>query len=170
MDIDCNLVEDIWSIKLLWPEDPDFYIDPFIQHNLKKWHPKTTVSQIPFVFMVGSKYLEALNDNWSLYGWSTWLKSLQKHSFPKKITIIHLDDHDDLMSPKAYFHQGRLYDIFTKKLISIYEPQSIKSAILSGAIGIGEFILPLLCEFPSVEIRHLCQSTEPHTTIQRQII
>lgn len=170
MFVDCNLVRDNWSINLSWPENPDFYIDPIIPENLKIWHPEARISQVPFTFMMESKYLEALNDNWSLYGWSKWLQNPKKKPFSKKITIIHLDDHEDLMSPKAYFHQGKLYDIFTKRLISVFNPQSIKSAILSGAIGIGEFIIPLLLECPCVEIIHLSQTMAMQANKKNSII
>jgi len=159
-EINCQLIDGFWSIHLSWPQDPLFYIDNLLEKNIKKWDSNLKINQIPKAYKRGANYLEALNDNWSLYGWSHWIQNFQDGLFPEKLTIIHLDDHDDLMSPKTFLREGKLYDMFANKIISIKDPQSIKAAILSGAIGIGEFIVPLLWELPCVEIRHLCQKEQ----------
>lgn len=157
--VNCRRANDIWNIKLSWPTAAEFYIDPKITKNIAKWATNVDVPHIPFSLKQYEKYQESLNDNWTLYAWSKWWCTLiQKKRMPSKIIIFHLDDHDDLMNPKIYINNGNLYDLLTKKQISIHDPDSIRSAITSSSIGIGEFILPLLWEVPlDIEIRHLSE-------------
>ena len=157
--VDCKRVKDNWNIDLFWPSSSEFYIDPKITEGVSEWASNVHVSDIPFSLKNYGKYQESLNDNWTLYAWGKWWGDLnQRKSLPAKIIILHLDDHEDFMSPKIYVKDGNLYDLLTNKLTSIHDLNSIKSAILSSSIGIGEFILPFLWEIPlKVEIRHLCE-------------
>lgn len=159
MAVSCNQINDLWNIDLSWPKNPEFYIDPNIEEGISNWASNVQITDIPFSLKVSEHYQESLNDNWTLYAWSKWWKSLSQSSRSSfsKITILHIDDHEDMMSPKLYVHKGKLFDLLIHQPLSIEDPESIKSAILSSSIGIGEFILPFLWEVPcEIEIRHLC--------------
>lgn len=148
-----------WDLELSWPTDAAYYIDPQIEDMLKKWNPNLSICDIYSSRKEYGKYQESLNDNWTLYAWSRWWKeTIQQGTLPDKITILHLDDHDDLMSPKLYVKGDSLHSLLNHRKVQVSDPSSIESAITDGSVGIGEFILPFLWDFPGhIEIRHLCQ-------------
>jgi hypothetical protein len=74
---------------------------------------------------------------------------------PNELILIHVDDHDDLMSPRLALRDGVWVDIITQRGLDLTEPTTISDAIISGAIGIGSFILPLIHQVPKVDVRHL---------------
>jgi hypothetical protein len=78
---------------------------------------------------------------------------------PFEVVVLHVDDHDDLMSPRIWQHEDIWIDAITKNEIDLLRSDTIYTAIKSGSIGIGSFIVPLLHHIPKVHIRHLC-STE----------
>jgi hypothetical protein len=68
---------------------------------------------------------------------------------------LHPDDHDDLMSPDLLRTDGALTDLLTSRVFDLWQPESVHSAIASGAIGIASFIVPLLHFGPRIHVRHL---------------
>lgn len=72
--------------------------------------------------------------------------------------ILHVDDHTDLMTPRLTLHDGTLRDSISGKVIDLYEPVSVQSAILSEAIGVGSFMSPFIHTVPRVHLRHLSQT------------
>jgi hypothetical protein len=81
---------------------------------------------------------------------------------PERVVVLHVDDHDDLMSPRIVRDGGRWIDAITRCPFELSDQDSIRAAIHSGAVGIGSFIVPLLFHLPRVDIRHL-YSPRPRT-------
>jgi hypothetical protein len=155
-------VDDGWSIHLERPHHEDFYIDPCLRHGLEWWSNhfgRIDIASIPFaIYRIRGLQL-SLNDSWTLYAWSRWL---QERVEPKSsfacITVLHLDDHDDLMTPRVTLDGEEFSDLISGSVIDLWQPGTVAAAVKSGAIGIGSFMAPLLHEFPNVHVRHLCSS------------
>lgn len=151
---------DGWSISLTRPQTTDCYVDPRINEGLRWWsetYHKMDVPSIPFAHHQAQGYQLSLNDTWTIYSWSRWMAGLPVHeTLPPTITLLHLDDHDDFMTPRIILEEAKWRDSITGQFFDLWEPASVKGAVKSGAIGMGSFMSPLLHTFPSVHVRHLC--------------
>lgn len=153
-----------WDIRLARPANSDFYIDPDLGRGLEWWSKRfseTDIAGIPAALHRARGWQLSLNDSWTLYSWSKWFEELDRGSHaPECITVLHLDDHDDLMTPRVEREEANGFrDLITGARIELYRPETVAAAVTSGAIGIGSFMAPLLHQFRSVHVRHLC-STE----------
>lgn len=153
-----------WNIRLFRPDDADFYIDPNLGEGLEWWSTNfahVDVAEIPVAFHRAKGWQLSLNDSWTLYSWSKWLQhSGQPTETPGCVTVLHLDDHDDLMTPRIRFDASTSFrDLITGATINLRQPETVAASVISGAIGIGSFMAPFLHRFPNVHVRHLC-STE----------
>jgi hypothetical protein len=158
--VSSNLIGDLWSIDLQFPDFPEYYIDPHIMEGIAWWKSDLTISEIPFAVKTNQDFQLSLNDSWTLLAWSQWLSTyVERMGFPNEIIILHVDDHDDLMSPRIWDGKFGWNDAITGENVSLLKPNSIAKAIKSGAIGIGSFIVPLLHSIQRVQIRHLCATT-----------
>ena len=100
--------------------------------------------------------LSSLYDTWTLYGWSEWLAQKCDANVSSPV-ILHVDDHKDLGSPRLFIEDDGLRDPLTSEIFELANPESVQSAILSGAVGMGSFMTPFLRAVPRAEVRHLCQ-------------
>lgn len=149
--------DNFWAIKLIFPDFLDFYVDSNLENGLSWWGSGLTVSDIPLAFRRERKFQLSLNDSWTLFSWSKWLSNhVEKVGFPSEVIILHVDDHDDLMSPRVFHEKSIWKDLITGQELDLLKPDSIKNSIESGAIGIGSFIVPLVHRIPKVHVRHLC--------------
>lgn len=163
-----------WRINLVCPDHAEFYIDPQLSQGIEWWSQnfgKIDVSEIPYALHRAKGWQLSLNDSWTIYSWSRWLKDASvAFDINDRITVLHLDDHDDLMTPRVLVEeQNQFRDLISGAEIDLCRPETVEAAVKTGAIGIGSFMAPLLHRFSRVEVRHLC-STEyrdarkgPHT-------
>ncbi len=153
----CSVVDDGWLLTLGWQDKPERYKDPNILTGLHWWSPRLSISEVPTAVRQESGFQLALNDCWSLVAWSRWISDqAAQQDLPNELVLLHVDDHDDLMSPRIVRNERRWVDAITGEEFSLLDVSSVASAIESGAVGIGSFIVPLLYEVPRVHIRHLC--------------
>jgi hypothetical protein len=162
-----------WSLTLSRPAEADCYVDPRLAEGLRWWaetYHEVDVAAIPFARFRAPGFQLSLNDSWTIYSWSRWLAGLQGHdALPSAVTLLHLDDHDDLMTPRIIIAGSTWRDAITGNAFDLRQPDSVESAVRSGAVGIGSFMAPLLHALPSVHVRHLCATeyaarrTGPHT-------
>jgi hypothetical protein len=116
-------------------------------------------------FLLGSNNIFSLLESWIPYGWSLFF--LKENKAPRNLTIIHLDDHADLMSPHISVDvKGNWKDMFTGECISFSDSESIKKAIESGAITLGSIVTLLVHYVENVTVLHLKQNDK---TILRYI-
>lgn len=153
-----------WRIHLARPDDGQFYIDPDLNRGLEWWAQTfgpLSVSEIPYAFHRARGWQLSLNDSWTLYSWSMWLgRAAADVGNHETITVLHLDDHDDLMTPRVVVEGPKTFrDLISGSQVDLCKPETVATAVRDGAIGIGSFMAPLLHCFPRVEVRHLC-STE----------
>jgi len=158
--VSSTLVDESWSIDLQFPNFSEYYIDPNIMEGLAWWQSELAISEIPFAVRKEQRFQLSLNDSWTLLAWSQWLSDyVEKIGLPSEIIILHVDDHDDLMSPRIWQGESGWSDAITGKSVNLLEPDSISNGIRSGAIGIGSFIVPLLHAIQRIQIRHLCATS-----------
>jgi hypothetical protein len=145
-----------WRVTVKPAPTADCYVDPRLDDGLCWWDAKASVTDIPYAFRGDNGIFVALSDAWTLLSWSQWLATLAAP--PEHVTIVHLDDHDDLMSPRLAHRAGGFTDLLTGAEVDLTKPATVHDAITSGAIGMGSFVAPLLHSLPSVDIRHLCDT------------
>lgn len=156
-------LEDRWLIQLERPSD--FYgcysLDPTLKTGLSWWGPCARVCDIPVEHRVNDKGLLAIEDQWVPYSWSLYFQQLK--SIPKELILLHIDDHQDMMSPRVgYRCDGRFVDYITRDSFSLLEPEKVKGAILSGAIGKGSILTPLIWSVDKIHVRHLSYRPYPY--------
>lgn len=76
------------------------------------------------------------------------------------LVLVHLDDHADMMPTFLARRGGGLVDPSTGRTFDPCDAGDWQSPILSGAIGIGSFVTPLLHAGRTVHIRHLNNSRD----------
>jgi hypothetical protein len=151
------LIDEEWSITLDWPTTADYYVDPRLMEGLSWWSKNLSVGDIPLAVRPQNGWQLSLNDSWTLFSWSRWLaRCADKSVLPNEVVLLHVDDHDDLMSPRLWLNQGGFLDAISHQPVDLLVPETVSTAIASGAIGIGSFIVPLLHQIPQVHVRHLC--------------
>lgn len=116
-------------------------------------------------FAVNDDNIFCFLESWIPYGWSCYFS--KKNTPSKKITVIHFDDHADLMSPQIGINENDEWlDLLTNKKIDFLYSDSVKSAIESGAITIGSILTILVYFCNSVKILHFKQKVD---TIERKL-
>jgi hypothetical protein len=153
--------EEGWLICLERPQERygSYTHDKAMSHGLEWWKKGSTISDIPFDKKLFANGLLAIEDQWMPYSWSRYFHRIGK--IPSEVILLHLDDHQDMMSPRIGKRlDGKLFDYITGDSLSLDDPKSVEAAILSGAIGKGSILLPLLWSVEKVHVRHLCY--RPH--------
>ncbi|RYZ87224.1 MAG: hypothetical protein EOP04_12215, partial [Proteobacteria bacterium] len=150
-----ELIESEWVIRPYWPATAEYFADPDVHRGIEWWRAGLALDRIHFEVAQNELYQLSLNDSWTAYAWSRWLSSRNETS-SGKVTILHVDYHKDLMSPRLIGSGSGFKDILTGAEFMLDEPVAVKASILSGAIGVGSFMVPFLHQFEDVEVRHLC--------------
>lgn len=148
---------DTIEVDLVAPDDDAYYIDPQLISHLANWAPPISLIEIPDLHARRPTYGIGLNDGWTVWSWSCWLKRRhQSGNDPRSVIVLHVDDHEDLMCPRvAVEEDGRLVDLITGQVVDLGQPESVEAALKSGAIGMGSFVAPLMHHLPEVHVRHL---------------
>lgn len=159
-----------WRLELRWPDEPERHVDPRLSDHLRGWAPG--LGQMVGTVRRQGRVTTALYDTWTLVSWADWAAA----SRPRRdahLTILHVDDHRDLMSPRLFIEDGGLRDPIAGTLFDFGDPNSVRRALGSGAVGMGSFLTPVLHAFPNAEVRHLCQPPKAPSTavfeIQRNL-
>lgn len=145
-----------WSVRLRWPTVKELYKDPRLSSGLSDLFGTSLSENIGSTrpFKHGCVSL-CLNDSWTLLDWSQVLTSVDA----KPLVVVHVDAHSDLMTP--LLESGRedsLRDLLTGRDFSLSSPLSVASAIESGAVGIGSFIVPFLWQADCEMLIHICHA------------
>ena len=119
-----------WEIQLARPTNPDFYIDPVLSAGLEWWSKsfgRTDVAGIPTALHRTRGWQLSLNDSWTLYSWSKWLQELDcGNGSSECLTVLHLDDHDDLMTPRVAREGTNTFrDLITGATVELHRPETV---------------------------------------------
>ena len=148
-----------WEIDLNWPSNADYYVDPCLEQGLAWWRAGTAITEIHRQVSHTPRGQLSLIDSWTLFSWSNWLAERRMSGkVTNEVVILHVDDHTDLMTPRLNLYDDNWRDSITGGVFDLYEPASVQSAILSGAIGVGSFMSPFIHTVPRVHLRHLSQT------------
>lgn len=156
-DIDAQAlpIEGGWRLDLAWPSDPERHVDIRIREALSAWGG-IGLDGMAAARRRSGRVLTSLYDTWSLLTWCEWAARV-KPLPTDQITILHLDDHRDLMSPRLAIEGDELVDMITDEPFDVMDAASVLSACYSGAVGMGSFLTPFLLAFPNCDVRQLCQ-------------
>ena len=153
-----SLAEDRWTIDLTWPDFEAYFVDPQVPSQLGWWRPGLHVGEMRRAVMWSGNGQLSLDDAWTLFAWSKWLKGRDGVIPHGGVTVIHIDDHRDMMTPRIAWDGTAWNDLLTGQEFTIFDPEKVRAAIMSGAIGIGSFFAPFLHQLQNVVVRHLSQS------------
>lgn len=142
-------------VELVSPPTPQFYVDPLIEDGLEWWGSGAAIEDVPNLYRRQNGLTVAMNDAWCLYSWSRWYSALSLERRSQQVCVLHIDDHEDLMTPRVLIGEGGLEDQLTGKPVGLDDPDSVRASILSGAIGMGSFVAPAVATFSAVKFRHL---------------
>lgn len=160
-----TLVEGKFEVCLERPSSPygSFGHDKAIKPGLDWWKKGTRIRDICVEYKGLNKGMLALEEQWIPLAWSNAFKALGE--IPEEIVLLHLDDHQDMMSPRIGKRiDGEMIDYITGEHIDFMDPATVKSAIKSGAIGKGSILTPLIWSIPKIHVRHLTFRPHPNTT------
>jgi hypothetical protein len=146
-----------WRLELRWPAAAASYVDPRLAAGLRWFAPDLLVSDIHLGIRLENGFQLSLDDSWTLLSWCAWLREQRER--PQTLTVLHLDSHADLMSPRLSCAGGRWLDLLSGEPVDLAAPGSVVSAIRSGAVGIGSFIVPFLHLVPGLRLCHLCPAS-----------
>ena len=145
-----------WEIAVSRPDRAAYYVDPNLPSGLD-WYSRTfgavDVAAIAHAVHRSPAFQLSLNDSWTLWSWALWLNHRSLSDLD--VTILHVDDHDDLMTPRLLV-RDRIIDALTGKEFRLDVPSTVEPAIRSGAIGVGSFMSPFIRAARRVDVRHLC--------------
>ena len=138
-------------------------LDHNIWGSLNRIAPGWRTVDIPRILYRDDSTLVAFDDSWSAVSWSHWWTKDRRADPSVQVVLLHADDHKDLTSPFLLQVGEQWRDPLTNRNVSFADPESVASAVLSGSIGIGCFIVPLVHTVRSVQIRHLRAFALPAT-------
>lgn len=137
-----------WEIALRAPTSAASFVDPRLGEGLAWWGDGVTAATVSLAVRLDAGFQLALDDCWTLFAWSC-------RDEPEEVDVLHLDSHADLGSPRLGREGGGWRDLLTGDPVALAAPESVASAIASGAIGIGSFFAPFLAAAPATRIVHL---------------
>jgi hypothetical protein len=155
--------EDHWHVRLERPSTPygNYEYDLEIREALAWWKQGTRIRDIPFEKkFLSDNFFLAIEDQWMPLSWSHFFKRLGH--VPNELVLLHIDDHKDTMSPRVGNRlDGKFVDYITGNSISLLDPESVDSAVRSGAIGKGSILTLLIWGIEKIHIRHLSCRPSP---------
>lgn len=167
-DATATLVDGEWRLELGWPGGSDRHVDPRITEQLIAWDG-IGLEGMAMARRRSGRVLTSLYDTWTLPSWSEWAARTNPTD-DAMITILHLDDHRDLGSPRLATVDGGLIDLITRAPFDVRDPASVLAACASGAVGMGSFLTPFLNAFPNCDVRQLGQAPKITATVDSAIV
>ncbi len=167
-DAEAVRVGNAWELRLAWPGGEERHVDPELAQGLSSWG-NLSRREMAMAQRRSGRILRVLYDTWTLYSWSEWFA----HNGIKPgepLTILHVDDHHDLMSPRLFMRDEGLVDPMTGLCFDLFDPESVLSALNSGAVGMGSFLTPILRCFPQADVRQLTQPPKVTGTTDNRVV
>lgn len=164
-DKDAEAVRDAdgWELRLGWPGGEERHVDPDLLVGLRLWDGIAR-EEMAMAQRRSGRVLRALYDTWTLHSWSEWIaRSGLRPGAP--LTILHVDDHRDLGTPRLFESGAGLVDAITGRSFDLADPQSVRAAVESGGVGMGSFLTPVLHRHPQADVRQLGQAPKVRATV-----
>jgi len=166
-DATAVLIDGVWELVLAWPGGEERHVDPRLDVGLRMWGGISR-DQMALAQRRSGRVLRSLYDTWTLQSWSEWFaRSRLKDT--ESLTILHVDDHRDLGEPRLFKRGEAWIDPIAGRAFDLCRPKTVRSAIESGAIGMGSFLTPVIHRFPRVDVRQLGQAPKVVSTIDYEL-
>lgn len=162
-DADAVLTSSGWKLSLNWPTGAGRHVDPKLDVGLAWWGGEIGLGDMALQRRREGRIFRSLYDTWTLHSWSEWVSRAAPAAL-EGLVILHIDDHRDLGEPRLFTDGEQLVDSLTQVNFDLSDPNTVRDAIESGAIGMGSFMTPFLLGIPSCEVRHLCQPPKAKLT------
>jgi hypothetical protein len=150
-----ELLEEENSVRLLGPEMSYHQADPYLRARL---HEMSLGTEDILSYISRNDRIDfCFEDSWTGYFIA---ERFEKRRRDEALTIIHLDDHTDMMATLLCLSGDRLVDPTNG---DPFDPRCCgdwRSAIYSGAINIGNYMTPLYYSGNRIHIIHLNNSPE----------
>jgi hypothetical protein len=145
-----ELMEEKSEVRLLGPEMSYHQADPYLAGRLDEmWMGREDILS----YITRTDRIDiCFEDSWTGYFIA---ERFEKNRPDDNLTIIHLDDHTDMMATLLYLSGGVLIDPTSGATFDPKCSSSWRSAIHSGAINIGNYITPLYYSGSHIHIRHV---------------
>lgn len=145
-----ELIEGESAVHLLGPEMSYHEVDPYLQGYLDEMGMGRE-DILSYISRTGRVDI-CFEDSWTGYFIAERLK---KNRRGDDLTIIHLDDHTDMMATLLYLFGDTLVDPTNGATFDPKCTSNWRSAIHSGAIDIGNYMTPLFYSGSHIHICHL---------------
>lgn len=99
------------------------------------------------------KAVLCLSENWLPFAFSKFLS--QTNNNISGLTILHIDDHRDLMSPYLSHKNGLYFDMISGNTVDFADPLTVRRAVESGAITIGSMLTAIVYSLQYTDIFHI---------------
>jgi hypothetical protein len=147
-----SLSETLDTVCVQGPDTCYHDIDPYLDEGSAALGIDRTQQELATFHRQQSHFDLCLEDSWSGKWMSKALASLDRSA---PLTILHLDDHTDMMPTMLEHRDGSLFDPIHQRVFDPYAPQDWDAVITSGAVGIGSFLTPFFYLDRPVKILHL---------------
>lgn len=94
-----------------------------------------------------------LSENWLPFAYAKFIENATGEA--SEFTILHIDDHRDLMQPYLSCQDGQYIDMISGEIIELSKSLSVKKAVESGAITIGSMLTVIVHLMRKVDIFHI---------------
>jgi hypothetical protein len=150
-----ELIERESAVHLLGPEMSYHEVDPYLQGHLDEMGVGR--EDILSYLSHSGRIDICFEDSWTGYFIAD---RFEKNRRGDDLTIIHLDDHTDMMATLLYLSGDALVDPTNGATFDPKCSSDWRSAIYSGAINIGNYMTPLFYSGSHVHICHVNNSPE----------
>lgn len=131
--------------------------DPGLAASLTTFVPAITANQLGSFHTRLEHFDFCLEDSWT---GKLIAETVGASKFKDRLTIMHLDDHTDMMPTLLSVESALTEQVNQPKRFDSTNPSDWDEAIRSGAIGIGSFMTALYYLPLELDVRHLCHTPD----------
>ncbi|NOU99482.1 hypothetical protein [Paenibacillus planticolens] len=127
-----------WFFQLNWPTDLAWYVDPNLISVLSDYKVDNVGSLPDYCIFEKTDNIHIIV---SMFHSKAILAATGAINNNFKInSIIHIDDHSDLMAPMLFYKRGQIKSSLFQDVIKFEDAKLIEKCIEHGVIGIGSFL------------------------------
>jgi hypothetical protein len=144
-----------WTFGLAWPNDPLWFVDPSLPGQAARIFGLSLPELATFTQI---RQCAAATFIFSMFHSRALLApayAAQRDRAIRFSSIVHIDDHDDLMAPLLTTDAGQLHNSITGRALDLNDPISVSEAIDYGAVNKGSFLAAYVLGKPPGSLVHV---------------